>query len=129
MLVNVPNMSLVFCHIFKCLLLHKLNLTLLKPGILRPTLYHPDPSPPSTPWHSLNTPLQPKQMLVQATPYHLHVQFFRMQSVLHPYLAIFNSSGGITCLVILIAIISRSVSWQLHYKRSSALSRRESYIW
>ena len=58
-----------------------------------------------------HTPLQPEQMLVQTTPYYLHVEFFRAQSVLQPYLTIFSSSNGATCLVILIAIIPRFVSW------------------
>ena len=51
-------------------------------------------------------PLQHEQMLVKTTPYCLHVQFFRMQSILQPYLTIFNSSGGAICLVI-------SISYQL----------------
>ena len=52
-----------------------------------------------------DTPLQPKQIVVKTTPYCLHVPFFPAQSILHPYLTIFNSSGGATCLVILIGII------------------------
>ena len=52
-----------------------------------------------------DTPLQPKQIVVKTTPYCLHVPFFPAQSILHPYLTIFTSSGGATCLVILIGII------------------------
>ena len=44
-----------------------------------------------------NTPLQPKQMLVQTTPYCLHVQFSQAQAALQPYLTIFNSFDGAAC--------------------------------
>ena len=57
------------------------------------------------------TPLQPEQMLVQTTPYCLHVQFFRAQSILKPYLTIFNNFVGATCLIILISIIPCFVSY------------------
>ena len=67
-----------------------------------------------------DTPLQPKQMLVQTTAYCLHVQFYRAPSVLQPYSTIFNSSGGAACLVILIAIIPCFVSCQPNLKRSSS---------
>ena len=59
-----------------------------------------------------DTPLQPKQIIVKTTPYCLHVPFFHAQSILQPYLTIFNSSGGATCLFILIGIIPCFVSCQ-----------------
>ena len=43
-----------------------------------------------------DTPLQPEQILVKTTLYCLHVLFLRAQSILRPYLIIFNSSGGAT---------------------------------
>ena len=61
------------------------------------------------------TLLQPKQMLIQTIPYCLHAEFYRAQSVLQPYLTIFDSSCGATCLVISISIIFCFVSCQSHF--------------
>ena len=66
-----------------------------------------------------DTPLQSEQILVQTTPYYLHVQFYRTHTVLQPYLTIFNSSGGATCLVVSIGIIPCFVTCRPHFKGSS----------
>ena len=54
---------------------------------------------------------------------------FRMQSVLQPHLIILNSSGGTTCLIILIGVIPCLVSCQPHIKGSSTLSHLHPCIW
>ena len=69
-----------------------------------------------------DTPMQLEQMLVQTTPYCLHVQFFCVQSVLQPHLTVFHNFGGATCLVILIDIILHLVNCQPHFKGSSTWS-------
>ena len=74
-------------------------------------------------------PMQPEKMLVETTPYCLHVQLFRVQSVWQTHLTVFSSSGGDTCLVISIGIIPRLVSCQPQFEESSTFSPLYSCIW
>ena len=74
-------------------------------------------------------PMQPEKMFVETTPYCLHVQLFRMQSVWQTHLTVFSSSGGDTCLVISIGIIPRLVSCQPQFEESSTFSPLYSCIW
>ena len=73
-----------------------------------------------------DTPLHPKQMLVQITQHCLDMHFFRVQFVVQPHLIIFNSSGGATCLLILIGIIG--LQFQSHFIGSGTLPPLHSFI-
>ena len=74
-----------------------------------------------------DTPLHPKQMLVQITQHSLDMQFFRVQFAVQTHLIIFNSSGGATCLLILIGIIG--LQFWSHFNGSSILTPLHSFMW
>ena len=73
-----------------------------------------------------DTPLYPKQMLVQITQHCLDMQFFRVQFVVQPHLIILNSSGGATCLLISIGIIG--LQFRSHFNGSSILTPLHPFI-